>query len=67
MRERGETAVLTDCAQQHSPDVRRILPAVARLLGPSHTGPLSLMCVGMPNVGKSSLLNALRRTHAKKG
>ncbi len=74
-RERGELALLTNCLVQHPREVRSIVPRVLQLLPPplvdAARGPepraLRLMCIGMPNVGKSSLLNALRRTLAKKG
>ena len=59
--------MLTNCEVQHSSEVRLIIPKVLRLLGPGRTQPVKLMCVGMPNVGKSSLLNALRRTMINKG
>uniref|UniRef100_UPI00358DEA68 mitochondrial ribosome-associated GTPase 1 isoform X1 n=1 Tax=Myxine glutinosa TaxID=7769 RepID=UPI00358DEA68 len=70
----GETNVLfTDCLQQLHHSVKQVAPAVCKLI---HSAPrhhreeanyYSIMVVGIPNVGKSSLINALRRINLKKG
>ncbi|NXJ68572.1 MTG1 GTPase, partial [Rostratula benghalensis] len=51
----------------------QIIPLVARLLGDSpryhraESTDYSILVIGVPNVGKSSLINSLRRLHLKKG
>ncbi|KAM6067361.1 mitochondrial ribosome-associated GTPase 1 isoform 3-T4 [Chlamydotis macqueenii] len=56
-------------------DPRRqpIVPLVAKLVGNSpryhraESAEYSILVIGIPNVGKSSLINSLRRLHLKKG
>lgn len=64
---RNEDCILTDCSLQHHAGVRSILARVLRLLGEQEQQAVRLLVVGMPNVGKSSVLNALRRIHLGKG
>ncbi|NXC70415.1 MTG1 GTPase, partial [Anhinga anhinga] len=51
----------------------QIVPLVAQLVGNSpryhraESNEYSIMVIGVPNVGKSSLINSLRRLHLKKG
>ncbi|KAM6329667.1 mitochondrial ribosome-associated GTPase 1 [Podargus strigoides] len=63
--------VFTDC--QHDSNVKKIVPLVAELVGNSpryhraESTEYSILVIGVPNVGKSSLINSLRRLHLKKG
>ncbi|XP_014822146.1 PREDICTED: mitochondrial ribosome-associated GTPase 1 isoform X2 [Calidris pugnax] len=63
--------VFTDC--QRDGNIRKIIPLVAKLLGDSpryhraESTAHSILVIGVPNVGKSSLINSLRRLHLKKG
>ncbi|KFP25830.1 Mitochondrial ribosome-associated GTPase 1, partial [Colius striatus] len=63
--------VFTDC--QHDGNVKKIVPLVAKLVANSpryhraESNEYSILVIGVPNVGKSSLINSLRRLHLKKG
>ncbi|KFO76822.1 Mitochondrial ribosome-associated GTPase 1, partial [Cuculus canorus] len=63
--------VFTDCQRDSS--VKKIIPLVAELVDKSpryhraENAAYSIMVIGVPNVGKSSLINSLRRLHLKKG
>ncbi|KAM6203813.1 mitochondrial ribosome-associated GTPase 1 [Sarcoramphus papa] len=63
--------VFTDC--QRDGNVKKIVPLVAKLVGNSpryhraESTEYSILVIGVPNVGKSSLINSLRRLHLKKG
>ncbi|NP_001244302.2 mitochondrial ribosome-associated GTPase 1 [Gallus gallus] len=63
--------VFTDC--QRDSNVKKIVPLVAKLVNSSpryhraESTEYSIMVIGVPNVGKSSLINSLRRLHLKKG
>ncbi|XP_043453907.1 mitochondrial ribosome-associated GTPase 1 isoform X3 [Prionailurus bengalensis] len=66
-----KNVVFTNCLQDEN--VKQIIPMVTRLVGSScryHRGERLEYCamvIGIPNVGKSSLINALRRQHLRKG
>ncbi|NXQ02150.1 MTG1 GTPase, partial [Vidua macroura] len=60
-------------AQSDSPVPLQVVPMVARLVadGPRYhraeSSEHNILVIGVPNVGKSSLINSLRRLHLKKG
>ncbi|XP_068807233.1 mitochondrial ribosome-associated GTPase 1 isoform X2 [Struthio camelus] len=63
--------VFTDC--QRDGNVKKIVPLVAKLVSNSpryqraENVEYCIMVIGVPNMGKSSLINSLRRLHLKKG
>ncbi|XP_044152179.1 mitochondrial ribosome-associated GTPase 1 isoform X2 [Bufo gargarizans] len=63
--------IYTDCIREEN--IRQIVPAITEQIGSNtqfnraETTEISIMMTGIPNVGKSSLINALRRIHIKKG
>ncbi|XP_029818461.1 peroxisomal N(1)-acetyl-spermine/spermidine oxidase-like, partial [Manacus vitellinus] len=72
LKEQGcPQVVFTDC--QRDVGVKKIVPLVARLVaeGPRYhraeSSDFNILVIGVPNVGKSSLINSLRRLHLKKG
>ncbi|XP_077586491.1 mitochondrial ribosome-associated GTPase 1 [Stigmatopora nigra] len=65
--------LFTDCLKQQDNSIAKLVPTVLELITNSHRfnreecHNYCLMIIGVPNVGKSSLINSLRRTHLKKG
>ncbi|XP_064001053.1 mitochondrial ribosome-associated GTPase 1 [Pogoniulus pusillus] len=63
--------VFTDC--QCNGNIKKIVPLVAKLVDNSpryhraESTAYSILVIGVPNVGKSSLINSLRRLHLRKG
>ncbi|XP_054030747.1 mitochondrial ribosome-associated GTPase 1 [Dryobates pubescens] len=63
--------VFTDC--QRDGNVKKIVPLVAKLVEDSpryhraESTAYSILVIGVPNVGKSSFINSLRRLHLRKG
>ncbi|XP_071799763.1 mitochondrial ribosome-associated GTPase 1-like [Asterias amurensis] len=74
LKEEGVQDVLyTECLTQNSPSVKNIIPRVIELIENSErynrveAEEYTVIVIGVPNVGKSSLINAMRRIHLKKG
>lgn len=65
--------IFTDCLKQRDENVKKLIPMVTDLIqkqprfNREEEISFCLMVIGVPNVGKSSLINSLRRTHLKKG
>lgn len=72
-RDGVRNVVFTDCFKQRDENVKKLLPMVTDLIqkqprfNREEEIRFCLMVIGVPNVGKSSLINSLRRTHLKKG
>ncbi|XP_010855396.1 PREDICTED: mitochondrial ribosome-associated GTPase 1, partial [Bison bison bison] len=70
-REGIKHVVFTNCVKDEN--VKQVIPTVTELVGSSyryHRGEhveRCIMVIGVPNVGKSSLINSLRRQHLRKG
>lgn len=68
-----KNVLFTDCLRQRDENVKKLVPVVTELIERQprfHREEdinYCLMVIGVPNVGKSSLINALRRTNLKKG
>ncbi|XP_062286533.1 mitochondrial ribosome-associated GTPase 1 isoform X2 [Scomber scombrus] len=65
--------LFTDCLKQRDDSIKKLVPMVMDIIK-SHPRfnrdenvDYCLMVIGVPNVGKSSLINSLRRTNLKKG
>uniref|UniRef100_A0A8C9A2I3 Mitochondrial GTPase 1 n=1 Tax=Prolemur simus TaxID=1328070 RepID=A0A8C9A2I3_PROSS len=66
-----KNVIFTNCVKDEN--VKQVIPVVTELIGSScryHRGEnleYCIMVIGVPNVGKSSLINSLRRQHLRKG
>ncbi|CAL4064422.1 unnamed protein product, partial [Meganyctiphanes norvegica] len=65
--------IFTNCKKPDSRGIKSILPTVSRLIKESDRynradeQDYSAMIIGIPNVGKSSIINALRAKHLRRG
>ncbi|KAB5581535.1 hypothetical protein PHYPO_G00176830 [Pangasianodon hypophthalmus] len=72
-RDGVKNVLFTDCLKQRDESIKKIVPLVTDLIENAprfhreENRSYCLMVIGVPNVGKSSLINALRRTNLKKG
>ncbi|KAL0964156.1 hypothetical protein UPYG_G00319960 [Umbra pygmaea] len=72
-KEGVKNVIFTDCVRQRDENVKKLVPMVTELIlsqprfHREEDPKFCLMVIGVPNVGKSSLINALRRTNLKKG
>ncbi|XP_054655526.1 mitochondrial ribosome-associated GTPase 1 isoform X1 [Dunckerocampus dactyliophorus] len=68
-----KNVLFTDCLKQRDDNVKRLVPTVVEIIAKSNrfnreeNRNYCLMVIGVPNVGKSSLINSVRRTYLKKG
>ncbi|TSK22612.1 Mitochondrial ribosome-associated GTPase 1 [Bagarius yarrelli] len=72
-RDGVRNVLFTDCLKQSDTSIKKVIPHVTALIENAprfhreENRSYCLMVIGVPNVGKSSLINALRRTNLKKG
>ncbi|KAM4592201.1 mitochondrial ribosome-associated GTPase 1 isoform 1-T1 [Odontesthes bonariensis] len=65
--------LFTDCLRQRDDSIKKLFPAVLEIIenkprfNREESTNYCLMVIGVPNVGKSSLINSMRRTNLKKG
>ncbi|XP_034537818.1 mitochondrial ribosome-associated GTPase 1 [Notolabrus celidotus] len=65
--------LFTDCLKQRDDNVQKLVPTALEIIqskprfNREENTNYCLMVIGVPNVGKSSLINSLRRTNLKKG
>lgn len=68
-----KNVLFTDCLKQRDDSIKKLVPRVINVIESSprfhreESRSYCAMVIGVPNVGKSSLINALRRTYLKKG
>ncbi|KAK2824241.1 hypothetical protein Q5P01_021416 [Channa striata] len=68
-----KNVLFTDCLKQRDENVKKLVPLVMEVIESQsrfnryENTDYCLMVIGVPNVGKSSLINSLRRTNLKKG
>ncbi|KAJ8963429.1 hypothetical protein NQ318_018909 [Aromia moschata] len=73
LRKDYEHIIFTNCNDRQCNGVKRIFPLAQELINNSnrynrsHDEDYNIMIIGVPNVGKSSLVNALRIRHLGKG
>ncbi|OQV20981.1 Mitochondrial ribosome-associated GTPase 1 [Hypsibius exemplaris] len=76
LKQEGVTdVIMTDCKQNSTATAAQIIPKIVELIKTSprydrnFSSPsvYTLMVIGVPNVGKSSLINLLRSIHMKRG
>lgn len=70
--ERLEHVLFTNCKDQSCAGIRRLMPLAKKLIADSdrfnreNEKEFCMMVIGVPNVGKSSIINVLRNRHLKK-
>ncbi|KAM8851928.1 mitochondrial ribosome-associated GTPase 1 [Synchiropus picturatus] len=68
-----KNVIFTDCLKQRDENITKVVPMVLQVIensmrfNRSETFDYCLMVIGVPNVGKSSFINSLRRTNLKRG
>uniref|UniRef100_A0A3Q2QC69 Mitochondrial GTPase 1 n=1 Tax=Fundulus heteroclitus TaxID=8078 RepID=A0A3Q2QC69_FUNHE len=72
-KEGVRNVLFTDCLRQRDENVKKLVPMVEEMIETTdrfnreENRDYCLMVIGVPNVGKSSLINSLRRTNLRKG
>ncbi|KAL7383502.1 hypothetical protein ABVT39_011898 [Epinephelus coioides] len=72
-KHRVRNVLFTDCLKQRDDNIKKLVPTVVEMIESQprfnrvENTNYCLMVIGVPNVGKSSLINSLRRTNLKKG
>lgn len=72
-REQVENVIFTNCRDQKCTGLKELVPTIQTLIASanrynrSESMEFNVMVIGVPNVGKSSLINALRVKYLKKG
>ena len=64
----NQTLLFSNCKKSSEHDIRYLIPAIREKINTvdRKTMDYSVMIIGIPNVGKSSLINALRAMHLKR-
>lgn len=73
LKEQYSNIIFTNCKDQRCLGISKVFPLAQKLIGQSNRynrdgmDDYCIMIIGIPNVGKSSLVNALRNRHLGKG